>query len=310
MPVSENTTCRITDVAPRDGLQNEAATIPTEDKFELVHRLADAGVDEVEVTSFVSPKWVPQLGDARALFDLLETEKHASVVFSALVPNEKGMHGALEVNQHAGFKLLDKISVFASATESFSRNNINATIAESIERFVPVIKSAKAAELATRGYVSCVVECPFEGAVSPDQVTRVVQQLLDLGIDEIDLGDTIGKATPDSTSRLLEAVLKLIPPERITMHFHDTFSTAPACVERSIDLGIRSFDASVAGLGGCPYASKPHAPAPGNLATDTLLDVIESRGLTHHANRDFINAAATFAREAISNARQSIGFER
>lgn len=301
--------CRITDVAPRDGLQNESATIPTEDKFELVHRLADAGVDEVEVTSFVSPRWVPQLGDARALFELLQTEKHASVVFSALVPNEKGMHAALETNEQAGFMLLDKVSVFASATETFSKKNINATIAESIERFVPVVRDAQNSDLMTRGYISCVYECPFEGAVDPEAVARVAQMLVDLGIHEIDLGDTIGKGTPERTESLLEAVVRVVPIDRVTMHLHDTFGNAAACLEASLRLGVRSFDSSAAGLGGCPYASTSHNKAPGNISTETLISTIESSGFTHRADRSFVEAASRFATESIARARMNTEYE-
>lgn len=298
--------CRVTDVAPRDGLQNEHARVATEDKFELVHRLADAGVDEVEVTSFVSPHWVPQLGDATRLFEMLEHEKHATVVFSALVPNERGMSNALGVNDRAGFQLLDKVSVFTAATETFCKKNVNASIAETFDRFAPVIASARAAGLATRGYVSCAIECPYEGVVDPARVAEVSVRLAELGVDEIDLGDTIGKATPETIGTLIDAVSESIDLDRITLHLHDTFGRARACVDRAIQAGIRSFDGSAAGLGGCPFASKPGHPAPGNIDTMTLLDAIEQAGLGHGVDRAMLTAAASFGREAIARAQSEV----
>ncbi|MEO0512945.1 MAG: hydroxymethylglutaryl-CoA lyase [Planctomycetota bacterium] len=299
--------CRITDVAPRDGLQNEDARVPTEDKFELVHRLADAGVDEVEVTSFVSQHWVPQLGDARHLFDMLQHEKHATVVFSALVPNDKGMTNALSVNERAGFRLLDKVSVFTAATESFTKRNVNATVDETFERFEPVVRRARDAGLAVRGYLSCVVECPYEGAVSPERVASLAGRLTDLGVDEVDLGDTIGRATPESVESMLLAVFDRVPADRLVLHLHDTFGNAAAVARRAIDLGLRSFDASAAGLGGCPFASTPGHPAPGNIDTRALLDTVEAAGLEHGVDRSMLAAAADFAHEALRRARAEDG---
>ncbi|MCA9245265.1 MAG: hydroxymethylglutaryl-CoA lyase, partial [Phycisphaerales bacterium] len=239
---------RITDVAPRDGLQNEPRPIPTDDKLRLVELLCAAHVDEVEVTSFVSPRWIPQLGDADALFAALQGKKPRDVVFSALVPNEKGMQAALRVNEDAGERLIDKVSVFTAASETFSQRNTNATIAETLDRFKPVIESAKREGLLTRGYVSCAIACPFEGAIQPDAVANVAMALRDLGIDEIDLGDTIGAGARDSVARMLDAVIARAPlanaaieaqTPTITLHLHDTFGRAGECVRVALERGLR-----------------------------------------------------------------------
>jgi len=304
---------RITDVSPRDGLQNEPGVIPAEGKARLVRLLAAAGVDEVEVTSFVSAKWVPQLGDAAEVFRLLclprpegggRGEGAANTpatrpVFSALVPNERGLQGALEVNQAAGDRLISKISVFTAASETFARKNTNATIAETIDRFGPVVRDAHRAGLLVRGYISCIVACPFEGPVAPAAVVEVAHRLADLGVDELDLGDTIGVATPDTMAAVLEAVGRRWPLDGeslpITLHLHDTFGRAAACVRRGLDLGLRSFDGSAAGLGGCPYASTPDKRAPGNIATETLVRAVHDAGFRTNVDADALVAASVFA---------------
>lgn len=311
------TRVRITDVSPRDGLQNEAALISTADKCHLVELLAATGVDEIEVTSFVSPKWVPQLGDAAELLAMVGAlptfaagAGHASgPMLSALVPNEKGLQGLLSANQAAGRTLVKKASVFTAASEEFSRRNTNATIAETLERFKPVIREAHAAGngLLVRGYVSCIIACPFEGPIAPAKVAEVCLKLIDLGVDELDLGDTIGAATPESTRSLFEhlqsvpALVSALARVPITLHLHDTFGRAAECVTVALDMGVRSFDASAGGLGGCPYASTRNADgtthrAPGNIATETLVRAVHAAGYTTNVDLDALARAAEFAR--------------
>lgn len=305
---------RITEVAPRDGLQNEPGAVPTSEKAEMVRLLAASGVDEVEVTSFVSPKWVPQLGDAAELFEILAedmtTAKPPAVQFSALVPNEQGMDRALAIHsRHPG--LLDKVSVFTAASETFSRKNTNASIEETIKRFRPVVESAKAAGLRTRGYVSCIVACPFEGEVAPDRVSAVCAQLLEIGTDELDLGDTIGAGTPETIAAVLLAAMETLDGRptndfgepTLTLHLHDTFGRAAACAREALELGIRSFDSSAAGLGGCPYASADGERAPGNIATGALLDVVEACGLESGVNRAKLAHASAYAERVVQAAR-------
>ena len=304
---------RITDVAPRDGLQAEPGVVETARKAELVRRIRSTGVDEIEVSSFVSPKWIPQLGDARELFAAIAPDPAAGVVYSALVPNERGLDAALETNRdareaHGVERLIDKISVFTSATEGFARANTNATIAETLERFRPIVPRAHEHGLMVRAYISCVVRCPYDGDVSPAQVGDVASRLLELGADEIDLGDTIGAATPDTLEQVILEVIDRLGGEPInrfgdpalTLHLHDTFGTAHACAARSLELGVRSFDASAGGLGGCPYASSEGRRAPGNIATGTLLDAIEAAGLTHALDRAALDAASDAARGLIA----------
>lgn len=306
---------RVTDVAPRDGLQNEPGVITLDDKLKLVRLLTTSGVDEVEVTSFVSPKWVPQLADARALCDALakDCSKPAGVIYSALVPNDKGMDQALEVNRQAGRRVLDKVSVFTAASQTFSRKNTNASIEETIERFRPVVARAKANSLLVRGYVSCAIACPFEGAIRPQAVADVSRRLADLGVDEISLGDTIGAGTPDNVVAMLDGVRAGLSGEwtsdefKLNLHLHDTFGRATACVVAALSAGIRSFDASVAGLGGCPYASTPGKRAPGNIDTLLLIRTIRERGFSTGANADTLAEAAAFARSIVSAARMSSG---
>lgn len=294
---------RVTDVSPRDGLQNEKGVIPTQDKVRLIELLCETGVDEVEVTSFVSPKWVPQLGDAKEVCAALK--KQMKVLFSALVPNAQGLTSFLESNTPT--PLLSKVSVFAAASETFSKKNTNGSIDEVLTRFVPVIEQAHKHDLAVRAYISCVIACPFEGPISPTQVVRVAEKLLDMGVDEIDLGDTIGAAVPKSLADLLNEYNSLDevedPDVPITLHFHDTFGHAADCVKTALDLGIRSFDASVAGLGGCPYASTPTKRAPGNISTELLVRTIHDAGYKTNVNLDKLETAATFARDIVAKSR-------
>jgi len=298
---------RITDVSPRDGLQNEPGIISAADKVRLVRALLATGVDEIEVSSFVSAKWIPQLGDAAEVFASLRQGRAdgSKPAFSALVPNDRGLQSALDVNHHAGFRLIAKVSVFTAASETFAKKNTNATIAETLDRFKPVIAAAHASGLRVRGYLSCVIACPFEGPIAPAAVAEVGRQLLDLGIDELDLGDTIGAGTPTSTRAMLAAVDRVCPitdsaSVPLTLHLHDTFGHAAACVVESLAMGVRSFDAAVAGLGGCPYASTPGRRAPGNISTQTLVAAIRQAGFPVPVNDDALTAAAELARQLVT----------
>lgn len=290
-------------------MQNEPLTdgtpIPTAGKAALVRAVAAAGVDEVEIASFVSPKWVPQLGDAAELCALLAADKPAGVVFSALVPNERGMAGLVAANEraaaeHATARLVDKASVFTAASETFSRKNTNASIAETLARFEPVIALARGAGLGVRGYISCVVECPFEGEIAPAAVADVAAKLLRLGVDEVDLGDTIGKGSPETIAAMVGAVAEVAPMDRLVLHLHDTFGGAADCVRAGLEAGIRSFDGSAAGLGGCPYASTPGSRAPGNIATETLVGTVREAGYSVGVDAGALGDAAGLARELVS----------
>lgn len=299
-PAGDARRVRITDVAPRDGLQNEPRPIPARDKIELVLRLCAARVDEVEVSSFVSPRWVPQLGDAAEVFAGLRGRKPPDVCFSALVPNEKGLAAALAVNASAGARLIDKVSVFTAASETFSRRNTNASIDETLERFRPVVWLAHEGGLLVRGYVSCAIGCPFEGAIAPEQAARVAAMLVDLGVDEIDLGDTIGAGTADSTVRLLSAVAgrlgeAYLSAERLTLHLHDTSGRAAECVRAALTAGVRSFDGAAGGLGGCPFASTAQRRAPGNISTEALVRTVESAGYATRVDSAALAQAGRFA---------------
>jgi hydroxymethylglutaryl-CoA lyase len=302
---------RITDVAPRDGLQNEAGLIPTADKIRLVELLASSGVDEVELTGFVSPKWVPQLADAADVCAGAAQRKPEGVVFSALVPNEKGLEAALDANRYSvasGFgRVIDTVSVFTAASETFSRRNTNASIGETIERFGPVVARAHETGLRVRGYVSCVVACPFEGAIAPGAVAKVVRRLVEIGVDEIDLGDTIGAATAQTTLDLLDCLGTLANPARTALHLHDTFGRAAECVFAALDWGLRAFDGSAAGLGGCPYASTPGNRAPGNIATETLVRTVHAAGYVTAVDLSKLGEAADFARGAVARAAVASG---
>lgn len=297
---------RITDVSPRDGLQNEAGFIATADKLRLVDLLADAGVDEVEATSFVSPKWVPQLGDAAELLRLLNRPGRSSrPEISVLIPNAKGMDAAIQGDV---VDAIDKIAVFTAASQTFSHRNTNASIAETLERFRPVIERAREHRLPVRGYVSCAIACPFEGPIAPSAVVRVCDQLLELGVDEIDLGDTIGAGDARSMRALLTDYAKRIPIRGgtpLTIHLHDTFGRAAECVLASLDAGVRSFDASVAGLGGCPYASTPGKRAPGNIATELLVRTVEGAGFSTAVDSGKLGLAAAFAADVVARAREA-----
>lgn len=256
---------RITEVGPRDGLQNEKAVVPVAAKIAFVEDLAAAGCTEIEVTSFVPPKWVPQLADGAEV--LRSITRKPGVTYSALVPNERGLEGALACG-------VDAVAVFAAVSEGFSRRNTNGSIDEVFTRLAPVIQAAKAAGVRVRGYLSCVIACPFDGPIAPSAVARGSARLLDLGVDELDLGDTIGAGTPESIEAMYDAVATVVEPSATVLHLHDTRGAALGCVERALALGVRAFDASATGLGGCPYAPGHPGTWPPNrwCARSTPLD--------------------------------------
>ncbi len=280
---------QITEVGPRDGLQNEPCIVGLETKIRFVELLAASGLDSIEVTSFVSPKWVPQLADSEAL--LRGIKRKAGVRYSALVPNEQGLARALAVG-------VDAIAIFTAASEAFAKRNINATIAESVARFVPVVRDAKAAGVRVRGYVSCVIACPFDGKVAPRSVREVTRMLLDLGVDEIDLGDTIGVAIPSDITQLYEGIADTLSPGGSVLHLHDTNGQAIACATEAIALGVRKFDGSVAGLGGCPYAPG----ASGNVATERLVELAHRLGCSTGVGLAELHEAGRFICSAIGRA--------
>lgn len=256
---------RIVELGPRDGLQNEAIAIPATAKVAFVNALSRTGVPEIEVSAFVSRRRIPQLADAEEVFERIE--RAPGVVYSALVPNEFGLDRALEAR--AG-----KIAVFTAASETFNRKNINAGIAESMDRFVPVIARARRIGLPVRGYISTAFWCPYEGKIDPARVVTVAQQLLDLGVEELSIGDTIGRAAPDEVAVLLERLLERVPAESLAMHFHDTFGHAVENVIASWRLGIEVFDSSAGGIGGCPFAPG----ATGNVGTEAVVRALRGLG--------------------------------
>lgn len=293
---------RITDVAPRDGLQNEPRPVALEAKLELIRRLARCGLDEIEVAAFVSPRWVPQMADATEICRALATAPHEGVIHSALVPNLRGWESLRAVHDQVGGRIIDKIAVFTAASEEFSRRNTNATIAETLERFAPVIAAAHADGLTVRGYVSCVIACPFAGQIDPRTVADVSRRLLDSGVDELDWGETIGAGTPENVGALLETLERELPAGAYaggTLHLHDTHGRASECVRAALAAGLRSFDGSAGGLGGCPYASTAGRRAPGNIATESLADVFEATGYRTRLDRAALDEAAAFARSLI-----------
>lgn len=274
--------CEIFEVGPRDGLQNEAREIPVAEKIALVNKLSAAGFNRIEVASFVSPKWVPQMaGSAEVLGGITRAP---GVRYAALTPNMRGFTDAQAAKA-------DEISVFASASEGFSKANINASIAESIERFAPILEEARHIDLPVRGYISCVVECPYDGAVAPSAVAEVADKLFAMGCYEVSLGDTIGAGTPDSIARMLLAVRDVVPAGRLAGHYHDTNGRAMENIDASLSLGLRVFDAAVGGLGGCPFAPG----AAGNVATENVAAHLAALGYDTGLDLEIIAEAAAMA---------------
>ena len=275
---------KLVDVGPRDGLQNETAMVPAAVKVELVHRLQDAGLKDIEVTSFVSPKWVPQMADA--LDVMAGIQRRADVRYSVLTPNTKGFEAAVASKP-------DEVVVFASASEAFSQRNINCSIAESIERFAPVVAAAKAAGIYVRGAISCTVGCPYEGDIAPDRVGMVAQLLAGIGVQHIGVADTIGVGTPLKVQRAMDAALKHYALADVSGHFHDTYGQALGNTLASLQMGVWQFDTSVAGLGGCPYAKG----ATGNVATEDVVYMLHGMGIETGIDLDKLVDAGHFISE-------------
>ncbi len=283
---------RLVDVAARDGLQNEATPVATDLKVALIERLADAGLPVVEATSFVSPKWVPQMADAADV--MARIRRRPGVSYPVLVPNLKGLEAALASRA-------EEVAVFAAASESFSRRNINCSIGESLDRFGPVCEAALAAGVRVRGYVSCVLGCPYEGAIAPAAVAAVALRLAAMGCYEISLGDTIGTGTPVATQRMIEAVTVHVPVERLAGHFHDTYGQAVGNILAALQLGVATFDSSVAGLGGCPYAKG----ATGNVATEDVVYLLHGMGIETGVDLNLLVDAGEFISHALGRVNGS-----
>ena len=280
-------TVRIVEVGPRDGLQNEPRTVPTDKKAEFVRLLAAAGLKDIEVASFVHPKWIPQLADAQDLIKQLEP--NPNVRYSALVPNMKGLDRAIE----SGIR---RIAVFTAASETFNRKNINMGIQESIDVFKPVVDRALKEGISVRGYVSTCFVCPYEGAVPKEKVAEVTRALFDLGVDEVSIGDTIGAATPKDVESTGGHLLGQFPVERLAMHFHDTYGMAIANVYQSLQMGFTTFDSSAGGLGGCPYAPG----ASGNVATEDLLYLLDRLGIATGVSLQLLRRASHFIAQELA----------
>jgi hydroxymethylglutaryl-CoA lyase len=277
---------RIVDVAPRDGLQNEPKSVPASVKIELIERLQDAGLPAVEATAFVSPKWVPQMADSAEV--MTGIRKRAGVAYPVLVPNMKGFEAA----RAAG---AEEVAVFGAATETFSKKNINCSIAESLERFAPVVEAAKKQGMRVRGYISVVAGCPYEGEVRPAAVAAIAGELYAMGCYEVSLGDTIGVGTPKKIRAVIEAVARKVPIAKIGGHYHDTYGQALANIYASLEVGLKIFDSSVAGLGGCPYARG----ATGNVATEDVIYMLDGLGIDTGVDLEKLFRAGEFICRAL-----------
>ncbi|TQV87549.1 hydroxymethylglutaryl-CoA lyase [Aliikangiella coralliicola] len=287
---------KIIEVGVRDGLQNESTPVPTEIKLELINRLAQSGLGVIEATSFVSPKWVPQMADHQQIVEQLVQQYSAEskIHFPVLTPNLKGFENA----RAAGAK---EVAVFAAASESFSQKNINCSIDESIERFKPIFEQAQTAGIRVRGYVSCVLGCPYEGEISPEVVAKVAEKLYECGSYEVSLGDTIGVGTPGKTKSLIETIKNLIPVSNLAVHFHDTYGQALANIYAALESGVTNIDSSVAGLGGCPYAKG----ASGNVATEDVVYMLDGLGLDSGVNLDKLVDAGDYISQYLNRPNNS-----
>lgn len=283
---------RIVEVGPRDGLQNEPTPIATATKVSLIHQLVDAGLTYIEAGSFVNPKWVPQMADSAEVFESLT--QNAGVTYAALVPNLKGAERAIGSGAN-------ELAIFAAASEAFSQKNINCSIEESLNRFEEVIALARAASVPVRGYISCVLGCPYSGKVDPLLVADIAERLLAMGCYEISLGDTIGVGTAAETRRVIEAVAERIPLDRIAVHMHDTYGQALSNVLTALSMGVHIVDSSIAGLGGCPYAKG----ATGNLATEDLVYLLNGLGIEHGTDLTALIRAGNFISRTLNKPTQS-----
>jgi len=282
----------LVEVGPRDGLQNEPGTVPTVVKVALIEQLADAGMPAVEATAFVSPKWVPQMADHAEVMAAIR--KKPGVSYPVLVPNMKGLEAALAAG-------VTEIAVFGAASESFSRKNINCSIAESLARFAPVAATARDRGLRVRGYISCVIDCPYEGAITPQAVTAVARALRDMGCYEISLGDTIGTGTPARVQAMINAVSAVVPVAELAVHCHDTYGQALANIYAALQLGVATVDSSVAGLGGCPYARG----ASGNVASEDVVYMLDGLGIETGVDLERLFHAGQFICSALGRAPAS-----
>lgn len=280
---------KIVEVGPRDGLQNEKLQISAEDKIALIEQLADAGVAYIESGSFVSPKWVPQMATSTDVFNGINRKEN--ITYAALTPNMKGFEAAMEVNA-------SEVAIFGAASEAFSQKNINCSIEESLQRFEPIMQAAKAANIPVRGYVSCVVGCPYDGFIEPEQVAMVAEKLYNMGCYEISLGDTIGVGTPASVTKMIQAVSARVPMAKLAVHFHDTYGQALTNIYTALQAGVAVVDSAIAGLGGCPYAKG----ASGNVATEDVLYMLN--GLEIETGIDFekLLAAGWFISDKLGKA--------
>lgn len=277
---------KIVEVGPRDGLQNEKAEVSTSQKIELINRLSHAGLKAVEAGSFVSPKWVPQMADSAQV--LTGIERLQDVSYPSLTPNMRGFDAAMEAG-------VTEVAIFGAASESFSMKNINCTISESLDRFAPIMDAARERGISVRGYVSCVLGCPYEGKIEPQAVADVSSRLLEMGCYEISLGDTVGVGTAEETKRLIEAVSVNVPVDKLAGHFHDTYGQALANIYAAMEMGVSVFDSSVAGLGGCPYAKG----AAGNVATEDVLYMLRGCGVETGVDFEAVLEAGRFISEII-----------
>jgi hydroxymethylglutaryl-CoA lyase len=277
----------IFEVGPRDGLQNEKTNINTGDKIKLIDALSECGIKKIEVSSFVSSKWIPQLADAKYVFENIT--RNSSVKYTALTPNMKGLNAAKSAN-------VDEVAVFAAASETFSLKNINCSIEESFERFHPLIFEALKQNIPVRGYISCITDCPYEGKIEPSAVLKVARQLFKLGCYQISLGDTIGLSNLCSLGRLYDSLLSEVSPLKLAGHFHDTNGKALENIGLSLEKGLRTFDSSVGGLGGCPYAPG----SKGNVATEKVIGFVESKGYQTEVSADKLKKVSDFAKALVS----------
>jgi len=280
---------KIVEVGPRDGLQNEAAPISARDKISLIEKLSNAGINYIESGSFVSPKWVPQMATSAEVFEKLSRKKN--VTYAALTPNMRGFEAAMAVSA-------DEVAIFGAASESFSQKNINCSIEESLERFVPIMQAAKIAKVKVRGYVSCVLGCPYEGDIAPEKVAQVAMKLYQMGCYEVSLGDTIGVGTPASVTKMIQAVSAYVPRDRLAVHFHDTYGQALTNIYAALQLGITVVDSAIAGLGGCPYAKG----ASGNVATEDVVYMLNGLGIKTNIDFEQLLAAGWFISDKLGKA--------
>lgn len=282
----------IVEVGPRDGLQNEKSIVSVEEKVNFINLLSKTGIKRIEAGSFVSPKWVPQMADSGDIFSGIE--KNPSITYSALTPNIRGLDAAIESG-------VEEVAVFGAASESFSMKNINCSIEESLKKFEPVIAKANIHNIKVRGYVSCVMGCPYEGEISPSAVADVSKRLIDMGCYEISLGDTIGTGTPVATKRLLDSVLSVVNIEQLAVHFHDTYGQALVNLYSALEYGVATIDSAVAGLGGCPYARG----ASGNVATEDVLYMLNGMGINTEIDMEKLLVATRFISEVVNKAPSS-----